>query len=144
MLCDEPEDVVPTLEDATQMTYIKQVIKESLHLTSPATAVVPRMCTEDSVFSGQFVPKGTVLAVQMYNIHHREKYWDDAYTFNPDRFADDAEASNHEVVGGKLAWLPFSNGAKQCVGINFSLMEQRVIPSLLRKFFLILCLFLDY
>ncbi|CAO3622920.1 unnamed protein product [Cunninghamella echinulata] len=34
-----------------------------------------------------------------------------------------------------MAWVSFSNGSRQCLGMNFSLLEQRVILCcLLRKY----------
>jgi cytochrome P450 len=114
------------------MTYINEVIKESLRLTDPAAGIAPRLVTEDTVLSETFVPKGSFVSVNIFNIHHREKYWKNTTEFDPDRFAEDGEG-NTRKSGENMARLPFSNGARQCLGMNFSLVEQRVILSLLCK-----------
>jgi cytochrome P450 len=75
------------------MTYINQIIKETLRINGPATRVLPRVAKEDTDLGGKFIPKGT--------------------------------------------WLPFGNGARQCIGMNFSLNEQRVLLSMLCKYFII-------
>ncbi|KAG2213089.1 hypothetical protein INT47_011238 [Mucor saturninus] len=131
ILGDDKCDILPTVEQTKEMTYINQVIKETLRMSGPATRVLPRVSVEDTEFSGVFIPKGTHVTVNIYGIQHSEKVWKDGCKFNPDRFADDGEASQVE----SMAWTPFGNGARQCIGMNFSLSEQRVmLAMLLRKY----------
>ncbi|KAI8059778.1 cytochrome P-450 cyp509A1 [Thamnidium elegans] len=133
ILGDEPYDVLPTVEDTKNMTYINQIMKETLRINGPASKVVSRIATEDTTLSGTFIPKGTLLTVNIFDIQHSNTYWKDASTFNPDRFSENGEAARGSGDGN--AWLPFGNGARQCIGMNFSLNEQRVLLSmLLRKF----------
>ncbi|KAI9267665.1 cytochrome P450 [Helicostylum pulchrum] len=52
-----------------------------------------------------------------------------------ERFRPGGEAD--QKISGEFgnSWIPFSNGARQCIGMNFSLAEQRVVLSmLLRKY----------
>lgn len=122
------------------MTYINQIMKETLRLNDPAPRVVPRKVTEDTVLSGTFIPKGSMVTVNIYNVHHVDKIWKDSAKFNPDRFAEDGEANRD--AGEGMTWLPFGNGARQCLGMNFSLNEQRVLLSMLRKlWFSYFCLY---
>ncbi|KAI8380763.1 cytochrome P450 [Blakeslea trispora] len=130
VLGSDPEDVMPTLEQTKAMTYINQVIKETLRLQPPAPRVFPRCAQEDVVLSGNLIPKGTNVIVDIYDLHRNENVWQDAEEFNPDRFSSGNEAP---VKGA--AWIPFSTGGRQCLGMNFSLTEQRVVLSmLLRKY----------
>ncbi|KAI8982296.1 cytochrome P450 [Mycotypha africana] len=127
-----PGDVLPTLEQTKAATYIDHVMKETLRINGPVTQIF-RTSTEDTVLSGQFIPKKTEIVVDIFNIQHSEKVWKDADEFNPDRFAEGGEGDLATREG--LAWLPFGGGARQCIGINFSLTEQRVfLLMLLRKF----------
>lgn len=114
------------------MTYINQIMKETLRINGPATRVIPRIAKEDTDLSGTFIPKGTQLTVNIYNIQHDDNYWKDGDKFNPDRFSEDGDATRE--AGEGLAWLPFGNGARQCIGMNFSLNEQRVMLSMLCKY----------
>ncbi|KAI8070933.1 cytochrome P-450 cyp509A1 [Gongronella butleri] len=126
------EDVIPTIEDTKQMTYLNQVIKESLRISGPVSQLVtPRVCQEDIDLDGTFVPKGSMVAVDMYCLHHDERIWDRPYEFNPDRFELHGEADQNARKG--LAWTPFANGTRQCVGMNFSLVEQRVLLALILR-----------
>ncbi|KAI9257781.1 cytochrome P450 [Helicostylum pulchrum] len=133
ILGDEPVDVFPTVEETKQMDYINQIMKETMRINGPIPTVVPRVATEDTELSGTFVPKGTLINVSIFNIHHSEKYWKNSQEFNPDRFSLGGEADTNVQDG--ISWLPFGYGGRQCIGMNFSLNEQRVLLSmLLRKY----------
>lgn len=125
-------DVIPTMEDTKKMVYINQVLKETLRLHDPVPRVFTRTATEDTILScGSLVPKGAHVAVNVYNLHHRDKNWKDSYEFNPDRFAKDGDGIRGSGEG--VSWSPFGNGPRQCLGMNFSLNEQRVLLSMMRK-----------
>ncbi|CAO3614072.1 unnamed protein product [Mucor hiemalis] len=131
ILGDSPEDVVPTLEQTKELTYINMIMKETMRRHTPVYGTTSRVALEDLEISGNFIPKGSEISVDIYNLHHNPDVWSDPYTFNPDRFIPGGEADSQEGV----AWVPFSNGGRQCIGMNFSLAEQRVVLSmLLRKF----------
>ncbi|KAI8054841.1 cytochrome P450 [Thamnidium elegans] len=133
ILGDEPCDILPTIEDTKKMTYINQIMKETLRINGPVARTLPRVVQEDIFLSGTFVPKGTLLVVNMFGIQHSNKIWSDPDVFNPDRFSENGEGIRE--TGEGMAWVPFGNGARQCIGMNFSLNEQRVLLSmLLRKY----------
>jgi cytochrome P450 len=68
------------------MTYINQIMKETSRINGPVTRVESRTAIEDTVLpSGTFVPKGTKITINFFNIHHTEIYWKDADKFDPDR-----------------------------------------------------------
>lgn len=94
--------------------------------------MVARTAAEDSELDGVFIPKGTKVALDIRDMHNSPRIWKDPETFNPDRFLPGGEAD--QLAGSGMAWLPFSNGARQCIGMNFSLAEQKVLLPLLRKF----------
>ncbi|KAI8366859.1 cytochrome P450 [Blakeslea trispora] len=134
VLGDEPKDVLPTLEQARELVYINQVMKETLRINGPVSRVVSRKATEDFVLNDKLIPKGTLVNVDLHNIHQSEKFWTNPDEFNPERFAEDGEGTTRKAGTG-MTWLPFGSGARQCIGMNFSLYEQRVFLSmLLRKY----------
>lgn len=67
------------------------------------------------------------MAVDIYNMHHAEAVWKDGFKFDPDRFKNIGNISNG------LSWVPFGSGPRQCIGMNFSLAEQRVLLSMFCK-----------
>jgi cytochrome P450 len=133
VLGDEPHDVLPTLEDIKQFDYINQVIKETLRVNGPATSGLPRVVSKDTEVSGVFLPKGTPIVVNIYDLHHNPRVWNDPETFDPSRFAYGGEADQKSSAGdgGSMSWSPFYNGQRMCIGMQFSLEEQRVMLSCL-------------
>ncbi|KAI8333281.1 cytochrome P450 [Choanephora cucurbitarum] len=124
------EDRMPAFEQVKAMTYLTQVIKETLRLYPPAPRIFPRYAQEDIALSDCMIPKGTHVIVDLYGLQRDENVWKDADRFNPDRFSEENDA-----LAKNAAWIPFSTGGRQCLGMNFSLTEQRVVLSmLLRKY----------
>ncbi|RCI06274.1 cytochrome P450-dit2, partial [Rhizopus stolonifer] len=131
ILGDAPIDIKPTLEQLKSIEYLDLVIKENLRHNAPADSLLPRIAKEDVILNGTLVPKGTTLNVDIYAIHHDPRSWESVDKFIPERFAKGGEYDNHEG----LTWLPFSNGSRQCIGLNFSMVEQRlVLAMLVRKY----------
>lgn len=58
----------------------------------------------------------------------RSNIFPDLYKFNPDRFS--------EVHGAQdQTWMAFGAGSRMCIGLNFSLIEQKIdMTNLLQKF----------
>lgn len=125
VLGDDPEDVLPTQEQLRQMPYLNNCIKEAMRINPPTSGNLPRLCARDTYLGNHFIPKGATLAMELYSLHHLPKYWKDPSTYNPDRFNE---------IDNNL-WMPFGYGPRACIGMNFSLAEQRVIQAMmLRKF----------
>ena len=100
-----------------------------MRLSGPADRFLDRVVAEDIVLGGELIPKGTLITVDVASIHYNPEYWHDPEVFIPERFEPNGEFDQHAGV----AWLPFSNGARQCIGMNFSLAEQRVFLTMLCK-----------
>ncbi|KAG0181209.1 cytochrome P450-dit2 [Apophysomyces sp. BC1034] len=133
ILGDDPVDVFPSIAECKQMKYIDMVIKENLRTSGPASVLGARKAQEDVVVGGLFVPKGTLLSVDVYNIHHNPEVWNNPELFDPERFSEGGEYETHNTSG--LTWIPFSQGGRICIAMNFSLAEQRVVMAmLLRKY----------
>jgi cytochrome P450 len=88
-----------------------------------------RNAEEDMDLGGVFIKKDTKVSVDITMIHLHPKYWTNPEKFDPDRFAENGEHGTHSG----LTWVPFSNGTRQCIGMNFSLAEQRVFLAMTCK-----------
>ncbi|KAI9490119.1 cytochrome P450 [Zychaea mexicana] len=131
VLGNEPKDIGPTVEQSRQMTYIDQIIKEVLRIEGPADSLISRNANKDTELGGVVIPKGTAVTVSLYNLHRNPRVWDNPDKFDPERFASGGEADFKDAN----AWIPFSTGSRQCIGMNFSMSEQRfLLPMLLRKY----------
>jgi cholesterol 24(S)-hydroxylase len=114
---DAPEDIIPSSDQLKQLDYINQIIKETLRINGPAVQVVPRVAQEDTVLADTLIPKGSLITVDIFNIQHSKKIWKNGDEFNPDRFAPKGESS--QLVGQGMTWVPFGNGARFVLSVQF-------------------------
>ncbi|KAI8871750.1 cytochrome P450 [Ramicandelaber brevisporus] len=134
ILGDAAEDIVPSAEEQKQLTYLTQIIKESTRLTPPLLQAVFRRVNEDYQLGEHFIPKDTLLIQNLWMAHRHPDFWgDNPLEFNPDRFAGDAKdvfwSAEHP------GWLSFGYGLRGCMGMQFALMEMRIVLAmLLRRF----------
>ncbi|KAI9317207.1 cytochrome P450 [Dichotomocladium elegans] len=131
VLGDAPEDIAPTVEQTRKLPFLEMFIKENLRKNNPVGTMMIRVAQQDTDLNGTFIPKGTRIVLNIDALHHNPTVWKDPYTFNVERFAPGGE--NEKVARLGMSWIPFSNGARQCLGMNFSLAEQRVFLSMLLR-----------
>lgn len=126
--------VQPTLKQVNQLTYVNQILQESLRLwpTAPAFSVYPY---KDEVIGGKYkLKERTFTTVLLLMLHRDKSVWgEDAELFNPDNFHRDAVASRPVD-----AYKPFGNGQRACIGRQFAMQEAvLVIGMILQRFELI-------
>ncbi|MDI9334229.1 MAG: cytochrome P450 [Cytophagales bacterium] len=109
----------PTYQQVTQLTYIEQILKETLRLWPPAPAysITP---LQDETLGGQYqLKKGTFVTVLVGALHRDKSVWGATPdVFNPEHFSKEAEAARPIN-----AWKPFGNGQRACIGRGFAMHE---------------------
>ena len=114
-------DIELNLESLRRLEYTTMVINEAMRLYPPAWIIV-REASKDDVIGGFRIKKGDKVFASPYVMHHSDKYWVDAETFDPERFRGDKLKALP-----RYAYFPFGGGARLCVGINFAMMEMQLI-----------------
>ncbi|PHZ09308.1 cytochrome P450 [Rhizopus microsporus ATCC 52813] len=122
VLGDEPVDVTPTLEELKRMEYLNMVIKENFRLYGPSDTIIPREAAKDFNLVGTFIPKGTLPNLDIGIMHRDRHIWKGPEAFIPERFGPNGIQADYNI----FTYLPFSNGSRQCIGMSFSLAEQRI------------------
>ncbi|KAG6873914.1 hypothetical protein C0995_009694 [Termitomyces sp. Mi166 len=79
-------DRLPTLEDRQYLPYIDALTKEVFRWNVVAPLGLPHCLTEDDVHDGYFIPKGTVVIVNIRSILHDPEVYVNPHSFNPERF----------------------------------------------------------
>lgn len=126
--------VAPTYAQVMQLTYMMQVLKESLRLwpTAPAFSLYPY---KDSVIGGKYLvkPKYNVI-VNTTMLHRDTAVWGaDAESFDPENFSREAERKRPAN-----AYKPFGNGQRACIGRQFAMHEAAlVLGMILQRFTLV-------
>ncbi|CAG8677666.1 9236_t:CDS:2, partial [Racocetra persica] len=112
---------LPTFDNIKDLKYITAIIMESLRMYPPVVQPLFRTPTRPLNLSRNItIPKGVNITVNFWQIHRNPNLWNDVDKFIPERFI------NHEKEM-KNNWVPFSGGPRNCIGQNFSMMEQKVI-----------------
>ncbi|MCQ8773522.1 bifunctional cytochrome P450/NADPH--P450 reductase [Streptomyces telluris] len=116
----------PGYGDIGKLTYIRQVLNESLRLwpTAPGFAVEP---LEDTVIGGKYaVRKGEALTVLTPALHRDPAWGENVELFDPERFTQAQEEKRSVHL-----FKPFGNGERACIGRQFALHEATLLLGLL-------------
>ncbi|XP_063914280.1 cytochrome P450 4C1-like [Zophobas morio] len=119
----------PTLEEIRRLDYLKRVIKETLRLC-PAVPFILRYADEDINCDPYVFPAGSNMYIPIIHLHKDPDVWPEPEKFDPDRFLPDEVAKRH-----RCSYIPFSFGARNCIGVKYAMMSITVIlATILRRF----------
>ncbi len=118
---------VAEADDLSSLTYIRQVMEETLRLY-PSASLVSRTAQKNDELCGRRILRNDTVIIPIYSIQRHEKYWDRPDEFNPDRFADRKKIK-------RFTYLPFGDGPRVCIGSSFAVDEAVIIlASLLSRY----------
>ncbi|KAM7331605.1 hypothetical protein ACRRTK_008313 [Alexandromys fortis] len=115
-----PNKTPPGYDKVMEMEYLDMVLSETLRLY-PIANRLERVCKQDVEMDGVFVPKGSVVMVPLYALHHDPQYWPEPMEFRPERFSKENKGSIDPYV-----YMPFGNGPRNCIGMRFALMNMKL------------------
>ncbi|CAG8745114.1 22786_t:CDS:2, partial [Cetraspora pellucida] len=117
----ESASKIPTSENLKDLKYITAIIMESLRIYPPVLQVLFRTPTKPLNLARNItIPEGVKIAVNLWQIHRNPDLWNDVDRFIPERFMNPEKDIRNN-------WAPFSSGPRNCIGQNFSMMEQKII-----------------
>jgi cytochrome P450 len=98
--------------DIPNLSYIQNIIYETLRLYSPAPLLLPRFSSNECNIEGFTIPRDTIVLINAWAIQRDPETWsDDASCFKPERFEKEGEAN-------KL--IAFGFGRRGCPGIGLA------------------------
>ena len=113
-----------TRTDLRKMTYLQNVLKETLRLY-PSVPVNDRKANKDTFLptgggpdrtAPVFVPKGATVAYSVYAMHRRPDFYGmDAELFRPERWDEDMPLRSDKTTAA-WGYLPFNGGPRTCLG----------------------------
>ncbi|KAF9875547.1 cytochrome P450 [Colletotrichum karsti] len=124
------DDLVATHASVKNLPYLRACLDESLRLLPPVCAGLHRVTPPEGLtIDGHRIEGGTVVAVPIYTAHRNPELFPDPETYRPERWL---------AEGGKDAqasFMPFSAGARGCIGRNITYIEQTMLlASLVRRY----------
>ncbi|XP_055697216.1 probable cytochrome P450 6a20 isoform X1 [Phlebotomus papatasi] len=111
-----------TYEAVQELIYLRQCIDETLRIFCPAVALF-RQCVENYKVPNTdlIIEKGTQVLVPVMGILMDPDIYPNPHVFDPDRFTSENINSRHP-----MAYLPFGDGPRNCIGKRFALIQVTV------------------
>ncbi|KAK3102689.1 hypothetical protein FSP39_013152 [Pinctada imbricata] len=107
-------------DNVSNLPYLDMCINETLRKYPPALRL-DRTCTHDTDLLGLKVPKGMVVNVPIYAIHHSPDLWENPDKFDPDRYIDDVLSINNSKFADYLSSIyPSELEVKETIETNNS------------------------
>ncbi|KZV67267.1 cytochrome P450 [Peniophora sp. CONT] len=109
---------VPTFADMPNLPYISAMVKEIIRWRPVTPFAVPHTSLEDDFYEGYFIPKGTAVLANVWELNHDpEIFGSDAHTFNPARYLDKKSGTVCNPPGTRDdGHFTFGFGRRICVG----------------------------
>ncbi|KAG8930282.1 hypothetical protein FRC01_002984 [Tulasnella sp. 417] len=116
----------PSIEDRglDKMPYVEATVLESVRWNPPASTGVPHIPMVDDFFQGYFIPKGTTVIQNSWQISRDTRYYTNPSSFEPERFlrADEKQRRftfNPDVLS-PWEWA-FGFGRRVCPGRDLAM-----------------------
>jgi cytochrome P450 len=121
-----------TLEDLPRLAFADMVVKESLRICPPTSALFTREALTDVEVGGYQLARGSLVATSPYVTQRDPRWFPEPERFDPDRFGPGRGEGIPEY-----AYFPFGAGPHVCVGNSFAMMEiTLVVATLVQRFHL--------
>ncbi|KAJ8123342.1 hypothetical protein ONZ43_g685 [Nemania bipapillata] len=118
-----PDDVIAPYDKVKDLPYLRACIDEGLRIMPPTAAGLPRRTpSQGAQIMGDWISGGTSVNMTIYASHMDENLFPNPGCFRPERWLD--EESRRSMQAG---FIPFSAGARSCIGRNITYLEQTVV-----------------
>nr|CAH7728527.1 unnamed protein product [Callosobruchus chinensis] len=120
-----------TYEAMNEITYLDKVFHETLR-RHPAASALARVCSKRyQIPDTQVVLEpGDRIMIPVMAIHMDPEHYPEPEKFDPERFSEEVKSQRHP-----MAYLPFGEGPRLCIGMRLGLIEAKVgLAAIISKF----------
>ena len=115
-------------EAAKQLPYLYNVLRESLRLY-PSIPILARAAVRDTRIGDMEIPKGSEVLISPWAVQRSGRHYEDPMAFKPGRWTPEFERRLP-----RYAFIPFSTGARGCMGQHMAVQESMQILATLLQF----------
>ncbi|XP_022717026.1 geraniol 8-hydroxylase-like isoform X1 [Durio zibethinus] len=117
--------------DMDRLPYLQAVVKETMRLHPAAPLLLPYKAKNHVEIYRYIIPKDTQVLVNAWAIGRDPKYWNDPFSFCPERFLD----SSLDYRGRDFEYIPFGAGRRICPGLPLAVrMMHLMLASMVHSF----------
>ncbi|KAJ7607948.1 cytochrome P450 [Roridomyces roridus] len=113
-------DRMPTVDDEKNLPFCHAIVKEVERCHNPFWLGTPHVASDDFTYKGNFIPKGTVVVLNTFTMHHDPTRHANPDKFDPERYIRDnltsAESANLADPYERDHWM-FGAGRRICPGM---------------------------
>ncbi|PVF96182.1 cytochrome P450 [Serendipita vermifera] len=110
---------IPSMAEIQKLKYFNAAWNESMRWNATIPLGVPHSSTQDDIWNGYYIPKGTIIHCNIGCILRDPRLWgEDAHLYNPDRFL--AEHNPRAKDLPDMSTIPFGSGRRICPGRWFA------------------------
>ncbi|TXG52100.1 hypothetical protein EZV62_021269 [Acer yangbiense] len=118
-------------DDVKRLSYLKDVVKETMRLQPTVPLLVPRETTEKCILEGYEIQAKTLVFVNTWAIGRDPEVWENPEEFYPERFV----GSSIDIKGQHFELAPFGAGRRICPGMHMGIATvELALANLLYKF----------
>ncbi|KAL1738285.1 cytochrome P450, partial [Schizophyllum fasciatum] len=103
---------LPELSDRKNLPYLERVMQETFRFWPTSPLGAPHKSSEDDVYRGMFIPKGSLVIFNAFAISHDESVYAGPWQFDPDRYLSRENGGR----GEPLPTAHFGFGRRICPG----------------------------
>ncbi|KAF2183721.1 cytochrome P450 [Zopfia rhizophila CBS 207.26] len=123
----DKDEIVAPYDKVKDLPFLKACLDEGLRIFPPTSAGLPRRTpSEGAQILGQWIPGDTSVSMTIYATHRDPTVFPNPEEFQPSRWLDPEERKRMEPF-----FIPFTTGARGCIGRNISYLEQAVVVATL-------------
>ncbi|EIM85531.1 cytochrome P450 [Stereum hirsutum FP-91666 SS1] len=104
---------LPTHADRERLPYVNALVTEVLRWNPVAPLGVPHRVMEDDIHDGYFIPKGTIIIANLWNMLHEPERYPNPLEFSPERFLDQNPQEDPRT-------MCFGFGRRICPGLQLA------------------------
>ncbi|KAF9894465.1 hypothetical protein FE257_007968 [Aspergillus nanangensis] len=119
----DDDEVVASHDKVKNLPFLRACLDEGLRISPPTSAALPRRTPpEGAQIMGEWIPGDTSVSMTIYGTHRDPDIFPNPEEYRPERWMDEEERKRMETY-----FIPFSAGARGCLGRNISYLEQMVV-----------------